>query len=154
MLRAANGAGNILRGCAVAGRLGAIGAPGPVFVLGTELCTMPTDPDPQKHEVQQRYAAVRKQVHEAFDHVALSLSCTLPMLLGETRSRGIKDDDVRNILAADETEAASRLGSAMRLQCYRSNAGVLYITRDTAPDNQQASSFDAFAELWRHDCHD
>ncbi len=90
---------------------------------------------------------IRSQVHSAFDYVALSLSCTLSMLLQETRARGISDDDVRYVLACDERDAASGLGTDTHFQCFRSNAGQIYITRNTGPTNFLASSFEAFAQL-------
>ncbi len=98
------------------------------------------DPDPPE-------PTLRDQVHAAFDRVALSLSCTLPMLLEETRRRGIADDAVSEVLLADETAAAGGTGTDMHFQCYRSNAGVFYITRDTGPTNQLATSTEGFAEL-------
>ncbi len=90
---------------------------------------------------------IRTQVHEAFDLVALSLSCTLEMLLEETRARGIPDNDVAYVLACDERDAASGCGTDMHFQCFRSNVGRIYITRNTGPNNFLASSFEAFAEL-------
>ena len=46
---------------------------------------------------------VRDQVHEAFEAVAFSCVCTLEMLLAETCSLGIDDDDVLEIISNDET---------------------------------------------------
>ncbi len=90
---------------------------------------------------------IRTQVHQAFDFVALSLSCTLEMLLEETRARGIADDDVAYVLACDERDAASGCGTDMHFQCFRSNVGRIYITRNTGPTNFLATSFEAFAQL-------
>ena len=90
---------------------------------------------------------IRNQVHEAFDFVAYSLSCTLEMLLEETRARGIPDTDVCYVLACDERDAASGCGTDMHFQCFRTNAGRIYITRNTGPSNFLASCFEAFAEL-------
>ncbi len=95
---------------------------------------------------------IRNQVHEAFDFVALSLSCTLEMLLEETRARGIPDTDVSYVLACDERDAASGCGTDMSFQCFRSNAGRIYITRNSGPSNFLASSFEAFAELGQRVC--
>lgn len=97
----------------------------------------------------RRYAFVRQEVHAAFEFVALSLSCTLPMLLEETRRRGLSDDDVRTVLTIDEQDVERGIESDMHLRCFRSNAGTLYLTRDTAARNDAASSFEAFVELWR-----
>lgn len=85
-------------------------------------------------------AAIRNAVHAAFDHVALSLSCTIPMLIEETRRRGIADEDVRRILEEDEAEANEGIESDMHLLCYRSNAGVPYVTRDTAAGNERLAT--------------
>lgn len=95
------------------------------------------------------YATVREEIHRAFDHVALSMSCTLPMLLAATRARGIKDEDVLSVLTLDELSAADGEESDMHLHCYRSGAGVLYITRDTAAPNRRARVYEGFARLWR-----
>lgn len=89
----------------------------------------------------------RAAIHDAFNRVALSLSCTLPMLLEETRRRGIADEDVRRLLSEEETEMACSRGTEMHFQCFRSDAGVFYITRDTGPRNQLASAAEGFAEL-------
>lgn len=90
-------------------------------------------------------ATIRATVHAAFDHVALSLSCTLESLLQETRTRGLLDDDVRKILEVDEAESLGGHDSDMHLLCYRSNAGVVYVTRDTAAENEPVSTTTAFA---------
>lgn len=90
---------------------------------------------------------IRVAIHDAFEHVALSMSCTLPMLLKETRRRGIADDDVRRLLSQEETEMACRRGSDMHFQCFRSRDGVFYVTRDTGSRNRLASSAEGFAEL-------
>lgn len=92
-------------------------------------------------------AVIREQIHHAFDHVALSLSCSLIMLLQETRSRGIYDDSVQHILTLDTAAAASGGESDMHLQLFRSNAGVTYVTRNTAPPNERVSPVAAFTEL-------
>ncbi len=94
-------------------------------------------------------SSIRSQVHEAFDFVALSLSCTLEMLLVETRARGIPDNDVAYVLACDERAAATGRGSDSHFQCFRTTSGRIYISRDTGPDNFLATSFEAFAELGR-----
>ncbi len=158
----------------VAGRLGARLwriTPGPVFTSNPELLFMLPASFPSGTEItadvtihavisfpESESAAssgppktiddiTRAEVHVAFNRVALSMSCTLPMLLAETRARGIADDDVRTVLAIEETEAAGGQGSDMHFQCFRSNAGVFYITRDTGPNNQLATSAEGFAEL-------
>ena len=90
---------------------------------------------------------IRTQVHEAFDFVAYSLSCTLEMLLEETRARGIPDTDVAYVLACDERDAATGCGTDMHFQCFRTTAGRIYISRNSGPNNFLATSFEAFSEL-------
>lgn len=151
MLRAVNSDGNILRGCVVTGRLGAVVAPGPVFRVATPedpvmttathaangtneqpgLSTATLNRSDTDSQGTDDAESLRDSVHSAFEHVALNFSCTLPMLLGETRKRGISDEDVREVIGEDEVHAAEMLNNTRRLQCFRSAAGVPFINRDT-----------------------
>ena len=56
---------------------------------------------------------------------------------------------MRTVLTIDEQDVERGIESDMHLRCFRSNAGTLYLTRDTAARNDAASSFEAFVELWR-----
>lgn len=105
--------------------------------------------EPTTDESLRAYAHLCEQIHAAFDHVALSMSCTVAMLLEETRSRGLKDSDVCNVLSLDALNSAAGEYSDMHFECGRSNAGVLYITRDTAARNDRTFAFEAFAEALR-----
>lgn len=87
---------------------------------------------------------VRAQVHAAFDEVALSYSCTLPTLLQATRRLGLQDNDVRTILVLDELDEQDGVESDRHFRCYRSNTGVLHLTRDTAAPNERASVLEVF----------
>lgn len=100
------------------------------------------------HDSREHYDHVRAQLDAAFDHVALSFSCTLPMLLEETRARGLNDDDIRHLLSLDELDFGTDASTDQHYHCARSNAGTPYITRDTAPVNEPISSFELFTEFW------
>lgn len=106
-----------------------------------------TPPPPRQQPPGPLHVLTRVAIHEAFEHVALGMACTLPMLLQETRRRGVADNDVRRLLSEEETEMACRQGTEMHFQCFRSRAGVFYVTRDTGPRNRLASAAEGFAEL-------
>lgn len=88
-------------------------------------------------------------MHQAFDHVALSLSCALADLLAETRARGLPDGEVCRVLARHEAEARHGRPSEMHLLCCRSHAGTVYVTRDTAAGNEPVRAVEAFDEVLR-----
>lgn len=102
---------------------------------------MAPEPNGQAHPLS---ATRRIQIHAAFDRVALSLSCSLASLLRETRTRQIPDEAVRALLAGDEADARNGHTTDVQLLCYISNAGTIYITRDTAAHNEPLATKDAF----------
>lgn len=109
---------------------------------------MTTDPlhdtDPSFGKDQVHDAVIREQIHQAFDRVALSSSCGLSMLLTETRRRGIYDHSVKHLLELDEAATASSEETDMHLRLFCSNAGVIYVARNTAPSNERVSTCKAF----------
>ncbi len=91
--------------------------------------------------------SVRDQVHDAFERVAMGSSCTLPMLLVETRSQCIDDQEVRDIISSDETNLSCQMGNDRQFRCCRTQSGQLYIERDSGVGNRIASVFELFAAV-------
>ncbi len=88
--------------------------------------------------------SIRDQVHDAFDHVGMGLSCLLPVLLKETRERGIHDDDVKGIIQSDEYYGVNGNG----FHCERTAQGVGFVTVSSGGGAcRMASANELFAEL-------
>ena len=102
-------------------------------------------------EAEEPEPDIDKQVHEAFDYVALGAACTLPMLLDETRKRGVDDDDVLEVLSNDETLLSFHMGNDKRFRCCRNDRGDLFIERDSGVNARLASAYELFAEVKRQE---
>ena len=88
-------------------------------------------PSQEPGAVDQRAESIADRVHDAFEHVAFCSVCTLPMLLEETRARGIDDDDVRDLISDEESNLSFQCGGDRQFRCCRSAKGEFFIERDS-----------------------
>lgn len=103
--------------------------------------------DSSPPDCNETTVSLRDRVHECFETVAMGCICTLAMLLEATRAEGIDDDDVQDVISADETSASTSSSRGYPFRCFRTESGQLFIERESGVGSALASSNELFAEV-------
>ena len=91
---------------------------------------------------------LHERIHEAFYSVAFGSTCTLPVLLAETRRLGISDEEVHETISKDETTMATHCDTNRPyLQCFRNRQGVCFLETTEGGFGKLASINELFQDL-------